>query len=219
MKSWKIVIPAVLLMCAAVVSQAASASNGPAMKGHWVIGSMGGMAIPSGKLSEEAAADENDNLTSAEMGAGANFGGMAEYFVTDQIGIGADFAFASMTTKNDVLKLVDFKAKTLQFGVHGKWIIPAGEKVLPYLNVGVGMYNRKLEASVPGLSIDFSDSKPGINGGVGLDYMVNSQVGLGASGAYHYSIGKLEDQEFGVMMDNWSYIAFNAALTFHILPK
>ena len=59
--------------------------------------------------------------------------------------------------------------------------------VLPYLQVGAGIYNVKFETTNtdPTLSSSETKSKFGFNVGVGADYQVTPMIGAGLFGAYH----------------------------------
>ena len=215
MKSWKIVVPVLLVMCLASMASAAEMSTGSGMKGHLTLGANGGLAVPSGKLS----ANFTDN--GADMGLGWDAGGSLDWFATDQLAIGADVSFGSMKSKDDPNPGEELKAKTLSYGVHGRWYIPTGGgKMLPWLGAGVAMYNRKISDEVPGASIELSDTKPGANFGVGIEYLASEMVGLGINGTYDLTFGKWEQDINGdgvndAVLDNWNLMRFNAAVTFH----
>jgi len=215
MKSWKIVVPMLVVLSMASIASAAEQSTSSGMKGHITVGVNGGITVPSGKL----AADYTDD--GADMGMGWDAGGAVDWFATDQLAIGADANFGAMKAKDDPSPGIELKAKTTQFGLHAKWFIPTGGgKLMPWLGAGVAMYTRKLEASGGGATADVSDSKPGANFGVGADYMVSEMVGIGINGAYDLTFGKMEDDVDGdgvddEIIENWNLIRFNAALTFH----
>jgi hypothetical protein len=181
------------------------------MQGRFAIGAAGGLTMPMGCLADE---DE------ANMKMGWDGGVALDYFLTNDIAIGADFGYGEMANEDDS----NIKAKSMNYGVHGKYFIPTGGQAVPYLFAGFAMYNRKVEWSDvmgTGVNLDFSDSKPGVNGGVGFEYRVNEMFGVGANGAYHYTIGKFEPEIGGTeveLLEDWQYLAFNAAFTFYIMP-
>ena len=219
MKSWKIMVPMLMLLCfASAASAATMASTASPMKGKFTIQGFGGLLVPSGDLS---------NKDKGDQGLGWDAGGAVDYFVTDQIAIGADIGYGATKNKDNIPDSTgansgaELKAKTLMFGAHAKWFLPTGGgKIMPWLGAGAGMYNRKLELTESGASLEFKDNKVGGWGGVGVDYMMSDMVCLGVNGAYHFS-GKFEDTQtiggFDVTAksDNWSYMTFNAALTLH----
>jgi outer membrane protein W len=210
----------------AFAAQAATAPVGEDMKGQITIGVMGGLAMPMGKLAESF--DPTAETSGADMKMGPTFGVAVDYFVTKEIAVGLDASYTMMSMDDQTIEGTTYtdlvKAKTMQFGVHGKYMIPTGGPVVPYLTLGGGMYSRKLELSQDfqdGMGTsesEYSDSKPGIMGGVGVAYKINDMICVGANGAYHYTIGKFEDKDGYEILKDWNYLAFNAAVTFHI-PK
>src|SRR5512143_1478753 len=109
------VIPAAVacLMTAAFAAQAATPTPAADMKGAAGISVGGGLSVPTGKL-----ADKNE----ANMGAGWLVNGGLDYYVTKDIGIGVDGSYNTMANKDES----DLKAKTAQFGVHGRYLVPSG---------------------------------------------------------------------------------------------
>jgi len=216
MRKFGVILAAVAcLMLTAFAAQAATATPAEDMKGVIAINVGGGITVPSGAL-----ADEGNNF-GYKFKMGFDGVGGLDYFMTKEIGVGVDFGYGQMKADLPSDVTGDLKAKTIQFGIHGKYLIPTGGPVVPYLQLGLAMYNRKIEASEGSLSIDFSDTKPGINAGVGVGYKISDMIGIGVNGAYNYSIGKFEPEVFGTkteMLKDWNFIAFNAGLTFNIKP-
>jgi hypothetical protein len=223
-------LTALMLSCAAVALPAAAVA-GPGSRGHWAVGGIGGLAVPSGDLADE---------TVGNQGVGWNAGASVEYFPFERIAVGADLAYESTTGETEASDidpsgvLTDYqdKAKTLRVGVHGKWLIPAGERILPHLALGFGIYRRRVEqdyefdisGTTYNYSLEVSDAKPGTSLGVGLDWMANHMVGVGVVGAYHFTFGKFEEEvdvdgdgvgDAVVATDNWSFLVLNAAVTLH----
>ena len=215
MRKFGVVLAAVAcLMLTALAAQAATATPAEDMKGQIGINAAGGITMPMGALADE------DNEIGAKFKMGWDVVGGLDYFITPAIGIGADFGMGSMKLDVDD-EDVDVKAKTINFGLHAKYMIPTGGPVVPYLQLGAGMYNRKIESSAGGLSIDFSDTKPGINAGVGVGYKMNEMIAIGVNGTYHYPVGKFEPEIGGEKVEvlkDWNYLAFNAGVTFFIKP-
>ncbi len=216
MRKFGVIVAAVAcLMLTAFAAQAATATTAEDMKGVIGITVGGGLTVPTGDLAKE------DNTFNVKFKMGYDVGGGIEYFLTKDIGIGVDGTFGSMKADLPSGVTGDIKAKTIQFGLHGKYLIPTGGPVVPYLQLGLGMYNRKIEASEGGVSVDFSDTKPGLNAGVGVGYKINDMIGIGVNGAYHLAFGKFEPEIGGEkveLLKDWNYIAFNAGLTFNIKP-
>jgi opacity protein-like surface antigen len=233
------------LVCLAIVALAAHAAEAPIgtdMKGRFGIGVMGGLGLPTGKLGQEI----NVNTLSAVEGLPGgqkmtgHYGVYVDYFVAKEFAVGADFGYLSTKGKDieipgEIITAPGlFESKTMQFGLHGKYFIPTGGQVLPYLSLGVGMYNRKLELSDfgklvfqdpdvlgPNALTSYSDTKPGMNGGAGIEFRAGEMFGVGVSGMYHMSFGKLEASVLPgfpkeTILKDWQYMAFNAAVTYYI---
>jgi len=227
------------LVLMAFAAYAAEAPVGEDMKGQFSISAFGGLALPSGKLGEDfvTSALQVTEGIGAGMKMSPDFGACVDYFVTKDIAVGADFGYVAM--KNEAVAVLGvevlpkewLEAKTMQFGVHGKYFVPTGGPVMPYLSLGAGMYSRKLTMSDEAktaledllettiTTTEWSDSKFGANGGVGVEYKVNKMFGVGVNGAYHLSFGKLEEEEAGqtaTILKDWTYMAFNAQVTYYI---
>jgi len=219
------------LACLAFVAFPAHSAGGAA--GKMSFGVTGGLTMPSGKLGEKfdptVDLDTNEGI-GADMKMGMDFGFNFEYGVTKDIAVGADFSYSTMTMDDQTILGTTYsellKAKTMQFGVHGKYFVPTQGPIVPYLSLGVGMYNRKLEASKDfqdGAGINeesISDTKPGGFAGVGVEYKVTPLFGIGVDGAYHMAAGKLE-HDFGggtdeTVLKDWTYMTFNVGVKYHI---
>jgi|WetSurMetagenome_2_1015567.scaffolds.fasta_scaffold165759_1 opacity protein-like surface antigen len=209
MRKLGIVVTAIACLMVSVMAYAADAPAAGA-KGQFEIGLMGGIAMPMGKL----AADTEDGAN-MKMGFG---GGLAlDYFVMPELAIGLDGSYVTMSNETTS----DIKAKTMQYGLHAKYVIPTGGKFVPYLQVGGAMYSQKVEGVVSDLlTVTLDATKFGFNGGVGVGYKASEMVAVGVNGFYHMA-GKFEPEIDGVEVEalkDWSYITFNAAVTFTI-PK
>jgi len=173
-----------------------------AEKGDMAFGVNGGLSMPVGQL-----ADEDKANMSMGYDVGANF----DYFITKEVALGVDGSFGSLSNDDDS----DLKAKTIQYGAHVKYFIPTGGQFLPYLNLGVAGYSRKVEYG----DDDASDNVLGLNAGVGVEYKVTPQIGIGVNGAYHFTFGEWEPDEGPGKLDDWTLINFNGAVTFHFPMK
>ncbi len=205
MKLWKIAVPVLMLTCLASIASAAMMQGTAApMKGQFTISGMGGVEVPTADLSDKAKGDQ---------GAGWGAGGSVDYFFTDQIALGADFMYFATKSKDpfeDPVTLLpeDLKAKTMEYGVHAKWFMPTGGgKLMPWLGVGIGAANRKLEIG----STSDNDTKLAVYPGVGVNFAITSMVDLGVNGMYHFTSGKFKESDV-----NWQFISFGGVLTFHI---
>jgi outer membrane protein W len=202
MRKTSVMLAAVAMLAVSSMASAATMTPGTGMKGSWFIGPMGAISVPTGDLSDK------DKLNSK---LGFDIGGLVDYALTDQIGIGVDGAFNSMVNKDDS----NVKFKTTSFGVHGNWFMPTGGNIMPYLGVGVGYYNRKIEGSSGSASVSLTSGSVGANGGVGVGIMATPSIGLAVDARYHFTPSTNFDVA-GAEKINWSFMTFNAAVLFHI---
>jgi len=115
------------------------------------------------------------DATKTGYGGGAFY----DYWVSNMLAVGADFGWNTAKSKTSD----DIKVTLINYGAHLKYAFPMSEsKVHPYVTAGAGMYNVKVKAG----SAESSDNKFGGHGGLGLEYMVNPQVGVGAEANFHF---------------------------------
>jgi opacity protein-like surface antigen len=182
MKTWKIAVAVALVMLTAASAFAAGKTKSTTSTGNWTFGIQGGASMPTGDYGQVAS-------------TGWNFGGMADYWMNSQWGLGGDVAYhANNASKeiNDGLALIDpgseMKFSTMQFGAHATYLIPTqGGTMSPYLQGGVGSYN--IKTKIDGgtlLTGEATESKFGFNMGAGVDFRATPTVNLGVNGTYHY---------------------------------
>ena len=219
MRKTRVLWTVVALMGVSSVGHAMTMTPGTGQKGSWFVGPMIGLNVPAEDLS---------NTDLADQGTGFNAGGVVDYMVSDGWSLGVDGGYNSTKSKDAFLFLTtgdtgNIRAKTTNFGVHTNWFIPTGGNLLPYLGAGIGYYSRKLEFEGTGSSSGFNDSDTkgsiGINGGVGMSFILGPSIALGIDARYHWT--PKDDYDFsslGVTATDvkWSYSTFNAALLFHI---
>lgn len=206
MRKTSVVLVAVALLAVSSVVHAATMTPNAGMKGSWAIGPMGGLAVPSGDLSDK---------NKGNFKLGYDIGGLIDYGISENIGIGVDGSYSSMTNKDDS----SIKAKTTAFGAHGEWFLPTGGKVMPYIGVGVGYYNRKVEGSSGGITASVSKGGLGVNGGVGVAFPVASNLGLGVDARYHWTTKDRFVDDPTAPKINWSFMTFNAVLMWRFTPS
>jgi opacity protein-like surface antigen len=172
------------LVCLFVLSfSSASALD---LKGKFALNGLGSLVIPVGDLADK------------EKGAlKSGFGGhlTAEYYMTDNIGLGAFFSYYSLGVDNEAqIKLfesqwqtpideVDLTQKGLNFGAFGKYLFDVHEKAAPYVKAGAGMVKPKVSGDIRMFDMDFKidgdyDTKFMIFGGGGILYQLSPNVGL-----------------------------------------
>jgi len=182
MKTLKIAVAVALVMLTAGSAFAAGTTNSSST-GSWTFGLQGGASMPTGDYGEVAS-------------TGWNFGGMADYWINSQWGLGADIAYHANNGSDDFNAALvadpafgpgsEAKFTTIQYGVHTTYMFSTQGTMFPYLQAGAGSYNLKSEVD-GGLSPgDVSENKFGFNMGAGVDFRATPTVNLGVNGTYHY---------------------------------
>jgi hypothetical protein len=158
------------------------------LKGKFAVSANGGLAVPIGDLADK-------EKGAAKMGL--DLYGTAEYFVTQNIGVGGFFGYYSFGTDNDAMKKnmerdlgimpdeLDITQKGMTFGAFGKYLFDVHEKAAPYVKVGAGMGKPKFSGTAAVSAYGFDgdiegkyDSKVILFGGGGVLYQVSPNVGL-----------------------------------------
>lgn len=222
MRKTSVVLVAVALLAVSSMAHAATMTPNAGMKGMWFIGPMGGLSIPSGDLNKDFSSS-TATTTTLDQGMGWDIGGVVDYGVSNNLSIGLDGAFNQSKSKDNVPSSpgTDVKAKTTAFGVHGSWFLPTGGKILPYLGVGVGYYNRKIDVEGGGVSESAKKGSIGVNGGVGVAFPLSSGLGVGVDARYHWTAKDKYDfgSSLGTTGDiNWSFITINAVVGWSFSP-
>ena len=179
----KLLILGVTLALVAVLAAGVSATERKGMFGA----DLGGvLTLPMGDFG---------NAFKMGWRAGANVG----YFVTDQIQVGATGAY-SQNKVDDTTGVGDVNFNIWQFGAFGKYLFKMqNPTIAPYLKAGVSMYNGKLSATGSTGNTDL-----GVNGGLGVSFVVSPTASVFVEGAYHNIFSDLSST---------NYLAANAGLS------
>ena len=163
----------ILLLCA-------SPANAALSKGQWLVGPAAGLIAPVG-----------DYKDASKIGFA---GGLdADYVLSPSGSIGVNFDYNRNSLSDDLKAsladttgvAVDGHFTVIHYGAHGRYFFSPGSKTRPYLTVGGGLYNFKFTAEALGLSASDSETKAGINGGVGLLFDAGTSAHIGVQGTYH----------------------------------
>jgi outer membrane autotransporter protein len=165
-------VTAVLLL----VPAAAFASGG------WMIDARGGVGLPMGNYKDD-------------FKSGLLLGVEASKMMSPQFAIGVDGNYVknNVTDSNRLLLEQTFGAGTdantkfTHYGVHAKYMMSTkeGAKVAPYLVGGGGLYHIKESITNSGTSVDTSENKFGLRGGIGMNWMMSEKMGLGFQADYN----------------------------------
>lgn len=195
-----------------------------ALAGSWAFTLGGGLSMPTGDFGDED-----------ELGAGSGFvvDGALEYRVNDMFAVGLDAswlrnAHASEGESVDLgggttYTLDEDKFTTWQVGVHGKYFLPLGGNLSPYLLGGVGIYDTKEEweetfttggVSTIGSGVAETDTRFGGKLGLGGVFKVNEMIGIGVEGNYNFITQ--DEEEVGV--ESLQYLGVTGGIVF-TLPR
>lgn len=105
---------------------------------------------------------------------GYGFGVTGEYFISNQIAVGAHFDYSDFGFNWPFYRiLIDQPGwespslKMANFGVFAKYIIPTVSNIAPYLKLNLGLYKHKIQNNSEGYSYDMKFGF-GVGGGVML---------------------------------------------------
>lgn len=155
-----------------------TASSAFAAQGEWLGGGHAGVHMPMGDYSDLA-------------DPGFVGGVSIEYMLTEMFGLGAVLAYHGTKAKDEFAEALladDINVSVFQYGVNGRLAFSTTGPFIPYAQGGLGMYNVKAEVEGgPGDGADESETKFGVNGGLGFLYRpATSAVGFGIEGAIHH---------------------------------
>jgi opacity protein-like surface antigen len=172
----------------------------------------GGTIIPLGKFGD-------DNLQTASK-VGYQFGGSVDYEMKSfAIGVDASYnkgkgVFEGQTFVTETVAKAE--VKTVQVGVHGKYLIPVAAPVHPYVLLGLGAYNSKYHEddtdTISGpSSFDINnDTHVGGKLGVGARWAFQSMWAVGAEANYNVISA---DKNKGFGFESLQYVGLTAGLT------
>jgi outer membrane protein W len=169
-----------LLMVAAVLLLVPAAAFA---NGGWMIDARGGLGIPMGNYKDD-------------FKSGLLLGVEASKMMSPQFAIGVDGNYVKNNVTDDNRaqleaaaggQPVDANFKFTHFGAHAKYMMSTkeGNKMTPYLVGGAGMYHGKASITSSGVTVDSSENKFGMRGGIGLNWMMSAKMGLGFQADYN----------------------------------
>jgi len=163
------------------------------LKGKFCLSGFGGFAFPMGDLAD----DDKENDDAVYRTTGPQFGLSVEYFFIPNFGIGAQFNYVSMGSKeydwiSDDPKKDDVLTMLL-LGAHGKFIFVSDGNVRPYGKFGLGM----VMSSISDMPVRVSsttyritdveiDTKFYLHLAAGVNFFVSPQVSLFTELTYNY---------------------------------
>jgi len=198
MRSWKSLFLVTVMLL--LVPAAAFANGG------WQVDVRGGMALPMG--------DYGDAFKS-----GLLIGMDASHMMTPMLAIGVDGNYIKNSPTDDSQTALDAtfgagtdaEAKFVHYGAHVKYMLGTkGSKAIPYMVGGGGLYNAKFGITPPGgPEVSDSETKFGLRGGVGANFMVGTSWGIGVQADFHDVMTSGQSSQF---------IGLAAGLHFNLTP-
>jgi len=174
MRSWKSLFLVTVML---LLVPAATFANG-----GWMVDVRGGVGIPMGNYKDDFKSGlligvDASRMMSPQFAIGVD-GNYIKNGVTDANKLALETQFGAGTDAN---------TKFTHYGVHGKYMMSNKEasKVMPYLVGGVGLYHIKASITNSGTSFDASENKFGFRGGIGSNFMVGPNWGLGVQADYN----------------------------------
>lgn len=160
---------------ALVVLALAAATGRAAEKGMIGLTGKGGVGIPTGTL---------DDATKV----GWRAGGGVEYFITNNIAIGANGFYAQNKADDTLIvaPVTDIKEQLIEYGVFGKYAFKIQDsRLAPYVKLGVGGLSAKTKITPEPAGGNQTETFFGGNAGAGLSFDVAPKVSVFVEGAYH----------------------------------
>jgi len=194
-----------LLMFLIFVSFGLSSTlNAQNLQGKFCLAPYGGLAFPLGDFADD---DWEDNHDSWYRAMGYQFGLFADYFFSPNFGIGLQFKYVSLPSKDyDILSKPDQDdvMTLIMIGVNGKGVFIAEGPVRPYGKFGLGILMSSI-SDFP--AVDFQrhvyyisdieiDTELYLQFGAGLEFFVSPQVSIFLESTYDYLL--LDGTEFEI---------------------
>jgi opacity protein-like surface antigen len=109
---------------------------------------------------------------------------------------------------------VDGDARIISGTVNGVFGVPAASSAFrPYLIAGVGAYNERVKFDFLGASESESQTKLGINGGVGIEFGL-SGLATFIEARYHLVFDKEDDEDTGASGSNTTFVPISFGIKF-----
>ena len=149
-------------------------------QGAVLLGASGGVLIPTGDYKD---------VGNTGFGAGVD----VDYVLSPSGSIGVKLAYNRNDFSDEFKQAladttgvpIDGHFTIMHYGVHGRLFLSPESKTRPFITIGGGFYNFKVTAEAFGSFGSDSETKGGINGGVGLLFDAGSSAHVAIQGTYH----------------------------------
>jgi opacity protein-like surface antigen len=194
----------VLIILSLMVFGAFSMVNAQDVEGMFNVTPFAGIGMPMGDMGDE---DE------ANLKMGFKFGGGAEYFFTNNVGLGLDFTYASFGSDTEGS---DAKYNAMMIGALGKYMFMPESMYRPYAVAGFGMLMSKTTEAYNGEDVEW-DNKFYFKAGFGLKYWVSEMITVFGELGFDYlmldgATGEADGTEVGEVDGNYYFIDFKAGV-------
>ena len=177
------------LFATAALASAETAAAQDVTARAFTFGVSGGLSVPLGDFADGVKSGFNAGAHLAFKPAALPFGLRVE-------GQFNQFDLKGLEDDGEELE-VDGNARIISGTVNGVFGVPAASSAFrPYLIAGVGAYNEKVTFDFLGESLSESQTKLGINGGVGIEFGL-SGLATFIEARYHMVFDKEDDEETG----------------------
>ena len=192
-----------LFATAALASaETAAAQDAPARA--FTFGVSGGLSVPMGDFADGVKSGFNAGAHLAFKPAALPFGVRVE----------GQFNQFDLKGLEDLGADVDGSARIISGTVNGVFGVPAASSAFrPYLIAGVGAYNERVKFDFLGESESESQTKLGINGGVGIEFGL-SGLATFIEARYHMVFDKEDDEDNGASGKNTTFVPISFGIKF-----
>jgi opacity protein-like surface antigen len=192
------------LFATAALASAETAAAQDVTARAFTFGVSGGLSVPMGDFADGVKSGFNAGAHLAFKPAMLPFGLRVE----------GQFNQFDLKGLEELGEDVDGDARIISGTVNGVFGVPAASSAFrPYLIAGVGAYNERVKFDFLGASESESQTKLGINGGVGIEFGL-SGLATFIEARYHLVFDKEDDEDTGASGSNTTVVPISFGIKF-----
>jgi opacity protein-like surface antigen len=192
------------LFATAALASAETAAAQDVTARAFTFGVSGGLSVPMGDFADGVKSGFNAGAHLAFKPAMLPFGLRVE----------GQFNQFDLKGLEELGEDVDGDARIISGTVNGVFGVPAASSAFrPYLIAGVGAYNERVKFDFLGASESESQTKLGINGGVGIEFGL-SGLATFIEARYHLVFDKEDDEDTGASGSNTTFVPISFGIKF-----
>lgn len=192
------------LFATAALASAETAGAQDVTARAFTFGVSGGLSVPMGDFADGVKSGFNAGAHLAFKPAALPFGVRVE----------GQFNQFDLKGLEELGENIDGSARIISGTVNGVFGVPAASSAFrPYLIAGVGAYNERVKFDFLGESESESQTKLGINGGVGIEFGL-SGLATFVEARYHMVFDKEDDEDTGASGKNTTFIPISFGIKF-----